>query len=80
MGEAVRARPDDAERAQAGAVVHLEEIELGVDRFRALEMELHRKHAIDEALAELARGANDFRLTVCSRLTSGRANRRISHR
>ncbi len=49
--EAVGARPGDAERAQAGLVIDLQGIEVGVDGLGALKVQLHRERAIFEALA-----------------------------
>ena len=60
VAEGVRPAPDDAERAQAGGVKHLQHGEIGVDRLGALDMEhggelflLHRGANVGGAAADI---------------------------
>jgi hypothetical protein len=53
LGEGVGTAPDEAEGAQARTIEHLEGVELGIDRVRALEVEDRGHRPAVEAGPEL---------------------------
>ena len=49
MPERIRPAPDRTERAKSGCIQHVEQLEVRVDRLRALDMKDRRQHAVGEA-------------------------------
>ncbi|MDP9761917.1 hypothetical protein QE433_004729 [Agrobacterium tumefaciens] len=64
VGEDVRAAPDRAERAKASLVENMQRIQIGADRFCALDMEDGGKGALCHRAADLGGRAADFQRTA----------------
>ena len=73
MAEQVRPRPDQPERAQPGRVPGIERIEIGVDRLRALDVDLDREGAVRHRPLDVGNGPDDANRTLASR--SSRSSR-----
>ena len=59
-GKGVRPAPDEPERTQAGLVEDVEEVEIGVDRVRALDVQHAREHAAADRALDLGGAAADL--------------------
>ena len=68
MAEQVRPRPDQPERAQAGRVPGIERIEIGIDRLRALDVDLDREGAVRHRPLDVGNRADDANRTFARAL------------